>query len=573
MSAPSDNKGAEQTDLAKQLKMMNQLFFASLNQTTLGYRVDPTETNFFNNASTTSPTLSNLNNLFANHSDIESLPFFNVQTPASTVTVDVKAQDNSDPTKYVAKLMNDSASLSNTWNESIRNKIANDTGRVVDINLYSLATNTSCQEFMDVLYAWHDLCDEDKWEAFLTKSDGVELKKAQLSTGSTKSNVTERITKDGALSGFKEKMNNLLSFNDMVRSSSTVDRFMVQRLLYVYIRLLQFQLGMRYVKNAYTSGIADKKVAWALPAAVIGILDRDTRDLGTVIKNVEDVTLQRKGEYTKLNTDIGKLHDTIDKGKTSIRNQIDRVNTESKYESRSKTMTIASFVILLVVAIGAVVTLILPLEKPKRLMAAGATLTVAALSALILSVVFSKTVVESFASYRSAFVSPLGADTIADTISIENGIILFSGEMRRQVLQYLQQCSMLVSAVKSFQILGNINYTMAKENRYYTDMNGQIVVSNEKIRGTHRTSDLIQKQYSANMYLFITLSIIIGATLLAFIAFDNYAGVRTVILGIAAFFVVLSFVIYVLEHSSYVRTDGDKKYWSQPANTGMMMSP
>lgn len=568
MSAPSDNKAAEQADLAKQLKIMNQLFFGSLDQASLGYRLDSTDNRFFDNAynSTNSPTLSNLNNLFANHSDISSLQFFDVQTPAPTVTVHVKEKGAS---TYTAKAMvTVNASLSNTWNDDIRNKIATNTNQVVDVNLYSLATNSECHDFMNALYAWHDLCNDDKWELFMNNSN-VSLKKAQLSSGS---NVEEQITKSGAISGFKEKMNNLLSFNAMV-NSTTVDRFMVQRLLYVYIRLLQFHLGMRYVKKAYDNDMANKKFAWALPAAVIGILERDANDLGLVIKNVEDITMQRKGEYTKLNTDIGKLHDVIDKGKTSIRNQVDRVHSESKYESRSKSMTIASFVIFLVVAVGALLTLVLPLEKPKRLMAAGATLMIAALSALILSVVFSKILVESFVSYQSGFINPLGADSIADTISIENGMVLFSGEMRRQVLKYLQQCTILVSAVKSYQILGNINYTMAKENRYYTDMNSQIIVSNEKIRGTHRTSDLIQKQHSANMYLFITLSIIIGATLLAFIAFDNYDGVRMIVLGVAAFFVILSFVIYVLEHSSYVRTDGDKKYWSQPANTGMMMSP
>lgn len=563
MSAPTDNKSAEQADLAKQLKMMNQLFFGSLNETTLGYRVDPTEANFFNNGSTTSSTLSNLNNLFMNHKDIKtgSLldPFF-----AVSYTTDAIQVKTDSATTY-------SPSLSNVWNSDIRDKIVASTGKIMDINLYNFATNQECKNLMDVLYAWHDLCNDDKWETFRTGN--VTLKKAQLSSGR---NAEETITSGSSFStgSFKQKMNNLLSFNKML-NAKTVDRFMVQRLLYVYIRLLQFHLGMRYVydSTATDTSIVSESWRWALPAAVIGILDRDTRDLSIVVKNVEDVTLQRKGEYQNLNTNINTLHDTIDKGKTSVKNQVERVHTESKYESRSKSMTIASFAIFLVVAVGAVFTLVLPLEKPKRLMAAGAVLTIASVTALILSVVFSKTVVESFASYSSAFVSPFGIDKMVASIQKDYGDILFSGEMRRQVLEYLQQCSILVSAVKSYQILGNINYTMAKENRYYTDMSSQITVSNEKIRGTHRTSDLIQKQYSANMYLFITLSIIIGATLLAFIAFDNYAGVRMFILGIAAFFVVLAIVIYVLEHSSYVRTDGDKKYWSQPANTGMMMSP
>jgi hypothetical protein len=224
---------------------------------------------------------------------------------------------------------------------------------------------------------------------------------------------------------------------------------------------------------------------------------------------------------------------------------------------------------LIAVIIGAILVLVLPLEKRKRLIGAGAVLGVASIGALIMSVVFSKVVVEGFAS---AFVDPYGADQIANTINDENGTILFSGEMRRKVLEYLQKCAMLVTSVKSYQILGNINYTMAKESRYFNDMDSQMKLAGERIKGTHRSSDLMQKQNSASMYFFVTVSIIIGAALVSLVAFDESPMVRLITYVVAGFFLALAMIIYVLEHSSYVRTDGDKKYWLQPPNAGMMMT-
>ena len=158
-------------------------------------------------------------------------------------------------------------------------------------------------------------------------------------------------------------------------------------------------------------------------------------------------------------------------------------------------------------------------------------------------------------------------------IGFDNANILFSSEIRRQVLDYLQQCSNLVSSVKSYQILGNVNFSMAKESRYFNDIGTRMFVAGERIRGTHRSSDLAQKQNSASMYFFIIVSIIVSASLLVLTLFENVPALRTTTYVVAGFFLLVAIVIYVLEYSSYVRTDGDKKYWSQPAHTDMMDTP
>jgi hypothetical protein len=247
---------------------------------------------------------------------------------------------------------------------------------------------------------------------------------------------------------------------------------------------------------------------------------------------------------------------------------MDRARSEDKYEKKGKSLTVASLVILVAVIMGAILISILPLDRSKRLFGAAAVLGVASIGALILTVVFSKVVVEGF----SAWVDETNSDALAASITFDEGNRLFSSEMRNLVLTYLTQCTNLVNAVKSYQILGNVNYTMTKENRYFNDMNKQIYVAGEKIKGTHRASDLVQKQNSAAMHFFITVSIIIGASLLSLTAFEDAPMLRTITYAVAGFFLVLAIVIFVLEHSSYVRTDGDKKYWSQPPNTGVMMA-
>lgn len=549
MSA-TDNGDAERQNLAAQLKIMNEMFFASLNEPLLGWRQNSAESTFFE--ATTPDMVSNINKLFKNHVVDDAL--FALATPPTAETI-VYVKTKSNVAAYSG------VTLANSLTD-MRNKVfASGDEQVMDVNVHHLASD-DCKKMMDALYAWHDLCNDDKWDLYMNGGD-VNLKKAALTNSRT--NAIEAISKATPVTtGFKADMNSYLNFSKMERSTS-VDRFMVQRMVYVYIRMLQFQIAMRVANTDL-----DKK-EWSLAATIIGILERDIGDVATVIKRIDDLVVSQKKEYQKLNDNISNLHDTIDTHKTNIKTQVERVGTESRYESKGKSMMTAALAILITVVVGTILVFVLPLDKPKRMMGAAAVLTVASLSALIMSIVFSKVVVEGFTS-NYAFVDSTLGDNIVRGISFANGNILFSGEMRRKVLEYLQHCTMLVNGVKSYQILGNINYTMSKENRYFNDMSGQMTIAGERIKGTHRTSDLVQKQYSSSMYFFISLSIIIGASLLSLVAFDEAPMARLITLCVAGFFVVLAVVIFVMEFSSYVRTDGDKKYWSQPPNTGVMMT-
>lgn len=549
----TDNAPAERQNLADHFLMMNEMFFNKVASAALGHRVNVTNDDFFNNTTNTSSTLSNINLLFYNHDITKTL--FNVISIDNSTPVWVKSGTS---TTYT------SVSLSNAtqdWKSNVRNKIndPDSNAKVNDINVYNLCTDATCQTMLNALYAWHDLTSETNWATYMSGSN-VTLKKAEITA--TGSNATETIRK-GDSNTFKGDMNNIMNFG-LLEGTKDIDMFMVRRVLYIYIRLFQFHIAMR-VAMTYTTN----KIAWALPTSIISLLERDISSLDRVIQKVDDITLQRKQEYKGTNDSINTLYDTIQEQKEYIKNQVERVGTESKYESRGKSMTIAALVILIAVIIGAILVLVLPLEKRKRLIGAGAVLGVASIGALIMSVVFSKVVVEGFAS---AFVDPYGADQIANTINAENGTILFSGEMRRKVLEYLQKSAMLVTSVKSYQILGNINYTMAKESRYFNDMDTQMKLAGERIKGNHRSSDLMQKQNSASMYFFVSVSIIVGAALVSLVAFDESPMARLITYIVAGFFLVLAMIIYVLEHSSYVRTDGDKKYWSQPPNGGMMMT-
>lgn len=576
----TDTSSVELESIADQMKTMHQVFFGSVGEGALGYRADANTSTYFNPTSITSlsnaSTLSNIVNVFKNHDEADA--FYNgvvgvtVTSDNSTVSIasNVNVKIGGTSTYTPVPFAN--------WGTGMRDKLSSTAGseKLVDINVTNLVTSGSeLEKLLNALYMWHELCDDTTWNNYMqSPSTNVSLKKATLSSGinelssgvNKNANVTTANTD-------KNNMNRLLAFSTM-EGATTIERFMVRRLLYVYIRALQFHIAMRFVKNVHGANTADgvlKNKAWALPATIIGLLERDIADVNKIIRKVEDITLRSKNEYQTLNNGIGTLHDTIDKQKTYIRNQMDRASSETKYEKRGKSLTIASLVILVLVIVGAIAVSVLPLDRPRRMVGAAAVLGVASLGALILTVVFSKAVVEGFAG--SAFTDSVGADKLVNDITFNNGNKLFSSEMRRLVLEYMQQCSQLVSAVKSYQILGNVNYTMTKESRFFGDLDKQMNVAGEKIKNTHRSSDLVQKQNSASMYLFISLSVIIGASLLSLTAFENMPILRTITYAVAGFLTVLAIVIYVLEHSSYVRTDGDKKYWSQPPNTGMMITP
>lgn len=540
---------------------------------------------------TTDAISSSLSNIFdkINQDFVESLEFKVLGNGDSSLTygsfsnffVDIFNKDTtySSTSSYVKSI--DVASITNAYVRSrttvstsnytdvpmnsfitdIYNNVGSGLNKVMDINITHWA-DAQTQQFLTGLYLWHDLCHDGKWTQF-KNNQTVELRNGRID-GGTRENETVNVKKNET----SESLSLLKSIFDPEKLTNVPvqNMFMVQRLFYVYIRMTQFSLAM-YVNN----GKNNDQYFRSIPASFINIMQTDIALLDDVIQKLNKYITDRKGKYNDSLTGINTIHDDLDDYKTNIKLSMDRINSEAVYEKRTKNIMIASFAILVVVLVGAMVTYVLPMERRMKMIGSGAVLAIATLTGLILVIIQSKTVVEGFDA-ASAFSNDKFTTPVNDTISWSILRSLYINEMRSLVSKYLEKCYLFAHLMNISQTLGNAVSTIEKETRYFNDANERMMLAGNKMKNVYRNSDLVQKQYTSSMYFFITIGIIISVTLTAYLAFESLPGVQSFIMIGAGIVLLLAIIIYVLEYSGYVRTDGDKKYWGQPPNPGSMIA-
>lgn len=448
---------------------------------------------------------------------------------------------------------------------------ATNSNPLIDINITNWierqTTNNSqtqntddTRKFLNGLYLWHDLCHVNKWNDFKLGSS-VTLKSGDLDANNQ--NITITCTK----SNVPEPLSLILNPNDIINTS--VNMYMLQRMFYVLIRLFQFKITMSVLNDKFPlNNDVQQKELMGVPAAILTLLEQDISRLTEVMKDMNADITERKTLYNDFNSKVSDIDTAVDVNKAVMNRNMDRIRAESSYEGRMKAFMIASFVVLVLVLVGSAVIHVMPFEHRIKLIGYAVIVITVGLSALLLSFVQSKTVIEGF----NATIDNTFSSVVYTSLEKQKIKELYSLEMYRLVVGYLERCFNFTHSMNVYQTMGNVTYTMAKELRYFTDTNNRMQLTGEKMRNEYRASDLAQKQYNSSMYFFISVGIIVSATLLAYNGFASFGGVQTIALIAGGIILLIAIIIYILEYSGYVRTDGDKKYWGQPVNASAMQS-
>ena len=134
--------------------------------------------------------------------------------------------------------------------------------------------------------------------------------------------------------------------------------------------------------------------------------------------------------------------------------------------------------------------------------------------------------------------------------------------------EYLIETDNLNIVLASATVYGNTNQSLSKELSYFNDASEQLVNSNNKVDSVYKASYITQIEYSSAIQLFKTLSVVVAGFTIAYVALESLDITGSAYMWIsliAAFFIVIAIIIYMLEVNSRVRTNPKQIYWGVPS--------
>lgn len=573
-------------DIARSLRTLNEMYFIKQDHPYMGgashVRPDQeTDTTIFPNPTLNNTNFSNRSNLtyylFGNQYQFNGTtnytpPFFKVNAPNANTFVYVLKKNGE--TSF-----SDSYSIVRLgqWETNILDMIAtaeDSVNDVVDINVWPLLTNDTEKMLLNALYALYDLTSDTKWPIFQNMVDNGSYGSMQVkiaNIGADNRNKTARLdskdTTDGA------NINYILGENWATILTNLADNekfvpFALRRLMYLYIRNFQFNIALSLVNKAPVpaNGTDYLTPSSILAQSIFALLESDIITLkdDTNVRMAEGVAnrIQRYNSFTR---SINDINDTYGETKDYVKANSERLDSETKYEKKASVMMYVAVAILFVSLAVSFVSVGLNMDVKQKLMIAGGSAAFASIAGLVLFVVFTKQVVEGFApAPRTAFASGKFTRTMTNDVK-EKTITEYKLAILELSRDYIQYITTLIQTITSYRSFGNVTYSMAKEYRYYVDHNTTLKNTGDKYRAGHRASDLYQKKYGASMYLCVLLAIVCSIMAIAYIwVGQNAAFLQPFVLGVGGVAIFIIFVIYIMEITGYVRTDGDKKYWGKP---------
>lgn len=568
-------------DIARSMKTLNQMYFLNQNHPYMGgdsYVVPAQDTDITIFPNTT-------NNLLSSPSSIPNLTYYLFGTQYSTSFFKTNAIGNN-TSVHVLKTTDAEGSVAasyvsetiDRWESMIYDKIAPSTpaiGDVVDINVSSLMSDVTEIRLLNALYALYDLMSDTNWTTFQNRVDlgthrTMRLKLAQITSGKNKTaELRSKDKNDSSTDG--ANLHYLLgdSWESILITFADDEKFVpfaLRRLMYLYIRNFQFNIILSLIDKSTTTPTDYYTPSAKLAQSIYALLETDIITLkdDTNVRMTEGVA-NRIRRYNNFTRSINEINDTYGETKDYVKANSERYDSESKYEGKASAIMYSSVAILIVSLAVSFISVGLNMDMKQKLMIAGGSAAFASIAGLALFVVFTKQVVEGFAATpRTAFASSRFTSSLTKKIK-EETITDYKTAILDLSREYIQYIAVLIQTITSYRSFGNVTYSMAKEYRYYVDHNTTLRNTGDKYRVAHRASDLYQKKHGATIYLCILLAIICSVMAIAYIWVGESAPfLQTYVLGLGGVIIFVIFVIYIMEITGYVRTDGDKKYWGKP---------
>lgn len=452
-------------------------------------------------------TLSNLTRRLLTFNPVTDKTAF-AATVSSPNTVSVSSESTvHNSTQWTARLMN---------NQDLKPD-------VTEIDVKNLLSNSSNKEELGALYSLYNLSMDANWKTFKTYTvfpSSEENKHYDSVLGSDYKSV-------------------LMSF---AKNENFVP-YTFRTLMRLYIRMYSFNVAL-----ALMDANPDSNAVTKLKDAIYLLTQKEAVNMKSLSS---DLSKELTGGMTRFNTitsTMQMLSDSHEDARRSLKSQSEIMQTGINTEralSKYWYFAVGVLVVCSILSVGSAMSS-LPTNQKLTTMGASVLLSVISMFAIILTFTRNNTV-ERFSGGDSAITSSQTA-------------------FLNEVKDYMASLGTIFFHLQSYRALSSSTYGISKEHRYFKDHEAQLRNMGNKYNAANRATDLYNRKHGASVYLFIVLAMLISAVTLAYVAAGQYSSfTQPYVIAVAS---VLAFVIvalYILDITSYVRTDGNKKYWQSPS--------
>lgn len=471
------------------------------------------------------------------------------------------------------------------WNEGTGTKlntlVNNETIRDVNCMGY-YSDKSSVIKYVQALYAWHNLLIPANWNSFINGNKTV-LKIPQPSANNNNSltiedliielnTVNYSITTSGTLTNGQDLITTIMPaiipFNSILQVAKNINIYTIRRLFYMYIQIAQYCMAMGIVTQVYqivkaaTAPIPDdyqrvfNKVL-IIPKVIIQTL-KNIASNDSALSDLIAVTQRRVDEYSKSVNVITNLNTNINKGKIVLTNNQEKIKGQNETLKTIKKFELASIIVFSIVLAASCGLLVFPLEYSKKLIFGLVIVVIAIASSFTIGLLFNKANIKTFEKFA---VTPQNiTDDYTRFIGSQNNA--FYG----LISEYLTATISNTNALQTYNIYGNVNFALQKEHTYYNNTDKLLTNVNSRMSSIYKISFLDQMQRTALMNFLMSITVITAATIMAYVAVQDYQTLSKVVLGIGFTLILFALIIYILEVTQRVRTDGNKIYWGDLSN-------
>jgi len=353
------------------------------------------------------------------------------------------------------------------------------------------------------------------------------------------------------------------------------DLFVVRRLMLLYTLMSNFYISMMIYDRLFTSGDepAVLKNLLSLTYQNITQLNYNTVRSGDSPDNSDGVTYiaervsARAQDFYTMGKKINELGEQTTEKKVSLRDDLQRMTTTGIVKERSSRYATATIAISLVVVFGLVAVLVIPSSPLVKVTGTAAVVVAALLLNMAIKKLYDGNVAESFTTDPpGSLVYDLAAYPGGVASSKKDEIMTYyENAFKKQVSDYLSNTIYLALLLQSHKAYGNVNFSMEKEQRFYTDVIDQIDTQGKKVRDTSGLLRLDQITERARMTLALSVLIIVTSASFAVMLLRlRFPGLIPFVLIVAAVLIASSLFFYVMDTNARVRTNGSQRYWQQP---------
>lgn len=347
------------------------------------------------------------------------------------------------------------------------------------------------------------------------------------------------------------------------------NRMVLRRILLLYELMTTYYVSVKILKDFYSAGTPFYNHVRTINYLVNEYLtnfnnnmvtetmyegSRNTT-LGYLGDRVSDGTTLYKTNYQSIQQNTGAVSDLKD----VLKGNLDALSTQQSRDTKDKVFLITAIVLSVLVGLSCLVVYFMPVD-PRTKVVAAATVSLFGVVLMITFKMILGTQVEKFQTSSSSF-------NIGGTVSI-----LVDRARSYNLLyakNFLQNTINIALMIQTGNTYNAVNYAMTKEDYYYQTTRKQMEISSNKVDDVRGAYSLESYTNRARVSFFINLAIIIALTSGGAIATNGIPFLRNIILVGGSVAVVLALILYILDVSRRVRTEGDKMYWMQPIVTGL----